>query len=125
MPRREFPRKVRAAAFLRANGACEKCGARLKVGEGEVDHVLPDALGGEPVLSNAKVLCRPCHAAKSADDVRRVRKSDRQRDRHIGAIRPACTIKSRGFPKAERRREPGEKERQLRALRERQHERQG
>lgn len=120
MARREFPRKVRAAAFLRANGACERCGARLKVGEGEVDHVLPDALGGEPVLANAEVLCRPCHAGKSADDVRRIRKSDRQRDRHIGAIRPAGTIPSRGFPSTKKAREIGPKEMQLREMRERQ-----
>jgi 5-methylcytosine-specific restriction protein A len=37
MTRREFPRKVRAAVFLRAGGCCEGCGARLKTGEGEVD----------------------------------------------------------------------------------------
>lgn len=88
MSRREFSRKVRAAAFLRANGCCESCGAKLKVGEGEVDHILPDALGGEPTLENAQVLCRVCHKPKTAEDVRRIRKADRQRDKLSGAYKP-------------------------------------
>jgi hypothetical protein len=75
---------------------------------------LPDALGGEPVLSNAEILCRQCHAAKSADDVRRVRKSDRQRDRYIGAVKPKGSIPRP--PKAPR---STTKTDQLRALRER------
>lgn len=95
--RRDFPRKVKAQAILRANGCCEACSAKLKVGEAEVDHVLPDALGGEPVLSNARVLCRVCHRAKSADDISRIRKADRQRDRHTGAIAKPSSIRSAGF----------------------------
>ncbi len=83
--RRDFPRKVKAQAILRAGGCCEACSARLKVGEAEVDHILPDALGGEPVLENARVLCRVCHKAKSSDDIGRIRKADRQRDNHTGA----------------------------------------
>lgn len=85
--RLEFPRKVRAAAIQRANGHCEKCSAVLKPGEAEVDHILPDALGGKPELSNAHVLCRVCHAEKTTDDVRRMRKADRQRDKATGAKR--------------------------------------
>ncbi len=87
--RKEFSRKVRAQAHLRANGCCEACGARLKVGEGEYDHVLPDELGGEPTLENCKLLCVVCHKAKTADDIRRIRKADRQRDRHTGAFKPS------------------------------------
>lgn len=55
--RREFSRKVRAQAHLRANGRCEACSARLKLGEGEYDHILPDELGGEPTLENCKLIC--------------------------------------------------------------------
>lgn len=96
--RRDLPRKVKAQAILRANGCCEKCSVKLKVGEAEVDHVLPDALGGEPVLSNAEVLCRPCHKAKSAADISRIRKADRQRDRHSGALAKPPSFRSAGFP---------------------------
>ncbi len=95
--RKEFSRKVRKQALDRAAGHCEskKCGAVLKPREGEVDHILPCELGGEPVLANAQVLCKPCHKAKTADDVRRMRKADRARDKDSGAIKPKQTIKSR------------------------------
>lgn len=100
MSRRDFPRKIKAQAILRAGGCCEACSARLKVGEAEVDHILPDALGGEPVLSNARVLCRVCHREKSTEDIGRIRKADRQRDRHTGAIAKPSSLRSAGFPKA-------------------------
>ena len=96
--RQNFSRKVKAQAILRANGCCEACGGKLKVGEAEVDHVLPDALGGEPVLENARVLCRVCHVGKTGDDIRRIRKADRQRDKHTGAFAKRRQIQSAGFP---------------------------
>jgi 5-methylcytosine-specific restriction protein A len=58
MTRREFPPKVRLAAFQRANGHCEDCRARLAPGRFAYDHIVPDALGGEPTLDNCMVLCR-------------------------------------------------------------------
>lgn len=99
--RREFSRKIRRQAIQRANGCCESksCGAALKPGEAEVDHILPCELGGEPTLANAQVLCRACHKAKTGDDVRRIRKSDRARDKNTGAIRPKQNIPGRGFVK--------------------------
>lgn len=90
--RREFSRKIKAAALARAAGKCEKCSAVLKPREGEVDHILPDVLGGEPTLVNAQVLCRICHSAKTADDVRRTRKADRARDKASGALRSKAKI---------------------------------
>jgi 5-methylcytosine-specific restriction endonuclease McrA len=100
MSRREFPRKVRAAALLRANDSCECCGAPVKPPKLHYDHILPDALGGEPTLANCQVVCVPCHREKTTDDVRRVRKADRVRDRHTGALTSKHPIKSRGFAKA-------------------------
>lgn len=102
MARRDFPRKVRQAAIERASGHCEKCKAALKVGEAEVDHILPDVLGGQPVLVNAQVLCRVCHTEKTASDIRRTRKADRQRDKSSGAVRPKQSIQSRRFERKER-----------------------
>lgn len=102
MSRRDFPRKVKAAAIARAAGRCDKCKAVLKTGEGEVDHILPDILGGEPILANAQVLCTPCHAEKTAEDIRRTRKADRARDKASGAIRPAGKIKSAPFSRSEK-----------------------
>lgn len=86
--RREFSRKIKSAAIKRAAGHCEACKAVLKTGEAQVDHILEDALGGEPILANAQVLCTPCHKAKTAIRVAMIRKADRAGDRHSGAIKP-------------------------------------
>ena len=75
----EFTHKVKAQIVARANGKCEKYSAILKTGEGEIDYILPCALGGEATVANGRLLCRVCHVKKTADDIRRVRKSDRQR----------------------------------------------
>lgn len=89
MPRLEFNRKTRAAIIKRAAGKCEACEALLKPGEGEVDHILPDALGGKPDAANGRLICRVCHKAKTAADIGRIRKADRQRDKATGAVLPA------------------------------------
>src|SRR5690606_19092516 len=68
MSRVEFSRKVKAAIIKRAGGKCEKCNAALKAGEGEVDHILPCALGGEATVANGRLLCRVCHKAKTHTD---------------------------------------------------------
>lgn len=97
MGRSEFSRKVRKQIIDRANGHCEACEAVLKTGEGEVDHILPDALGGKPEASNGRLLCSVCHKEKTKEDVRRIRKADRQRDKASGASRKPPKMKSRGF----------------------------
>lgn len=100
--RLEFNRKTKRLIHERANGCCERCSAALKKGEGEVDHILPCELGGEPTVANGRLLCRVCHKEKTANDIRRIRSSDRQRDKASGVIRPAGKIKSPGFPKPEK-----------------------
>lgn len=103
MTRLNFSRKTLREGHVRANGRCEKCGAALKPGEGEGDHILPAELGGEPTLANLQILCRVCHKAKTADDVRRIRKADRARDKASGAMKSkGPPIQSRGFAKAEK-----------------------
>ena len=99
MPRaHNFSRKQRAQIALRASGCCEKCHAKLKVGEGEADHILPVELGGESEVENGQWLCRVCHGGKTADDIRRIRKADRMRDKHLGAFpKSKNPIRSRGF----------------------------
>jgi 5-methylcytosine-specific restriction protein A len=98
MTRREFPARVRVAAFQRANGHCEGCTVHLTPGKFAYDHDLPDWLGGEPILSNCKVLCDACHGAKTAGgDVPRIAKAKRQRAAHAG-IRPPSRLKGAGFP---------------------------
>lgn len=103
--RLEFPGKVRDKAALRAGGRCEKCGGVYT--KPEFDHILPDALGGKPELANCMVLCRQCHKEKTAQDVKRIRKADRERRAHLGAKpHSARPIHSRGFPKKHREPKP-------------------
>lgn len=84
--RREFSSKTKTAAWERANGQCEACTARLSPGHTHYDHIVPDALGGEPILENVQVLCSACHGRKTAkQDVPRIAKAKRQRADHIGA----------------------------------------
>ena len=100
MSRREFPAKVKAKAFERAGGHCEKCTAYLTVGKFHYDHVLPDALGGEPTLSNCEVLCTNCHGAKTAkEDVPRIAKTRRTRAKHIGATKKKSAFHNTRFKK--------------------------
>ena len=97
MTRREFPAKVKVAAFQRANGLCEVCGEKLWPARFRYDHKLPDALGGEPTLENCVVQCLACDKPKTADDIRRIRKADRQHRNHIGVKRPRTITRWKRF----------------------------
>ncbi len=105
MARSEFSRKTRQQALERAGYRCEaseprygfdegqRCNCHLSLGV-QFDHETPDQLGGDTSLSNCRAVCVQCHRFKTRDDVRQIRKSDRQRDKHNGVIRPAGKIKS-------------------------------
>lgn len=100
MTRRDFSRKTKAQAFARSGGKCEICTARLMPGKVRYDHRIPDALGGEPTLENCVVQCITCDKPKTADDIRRIRKADRQRDKSTGALAKRPSFQSVPFPKA-------------------------
>jgi 5-methylcytosine-specific restriction protein A len=89
--RREFPAKVRVAAFERAAGQCEKCTARLVVGKFAYDHVIADALGGEPTLENCAVLCDSCHGEKTPSDTTAAAKVKRIRAKQVAGIKKPST----------------------------------
>lgn len=103
--RREFSARVRFAALKRCTDAqgiprCEgkDCGIELKAGNTFYDHDTPDGLGGEPTLENCKVLCGPCHAAKTfTQDNPRMQKADRVRKKHYGVTKAKRTIPGRKF----------------------------
>src|SRR5262245_20905755 len=92
MTRREFPAKVCALAFERANGRCEKCAARLVVGKFQYDHVVADALGGEPTLENCQVLCSSCHGIKTPIDTTKAAKVKRQTRKLVAGIKRRSTM---------------------------------
>jgi len=97
--RREFSKQVKRDAFLRADGQCEGCGAKLTFGKYHYDHIIPDGLGGEPTLENCGVLCTPCHKVKTTTkDVPAIAKTKRIQDRQKGIKNPskfACSRDSK------------------------------
>jgi 5-methylcytosine-specific restriction endonuclease McrA len=81
MPRIEFSNATKLAAWKRAAGHCERCGALL-MGKFsyEYDHDKPCAFDGQGTVENCRVLCRPCHGRKTAsEDVPAIAKSNRIR----------------------------------------------
>lgn len=95
MSRREFPAKVKRAAWQRSGGRCEVgrvahmphvgCGRELYIGDINYDHADPDGLTGEPVLENCVVLCRSCHSVKTTThDVPAIARAKRRERAHIG-----------------------------------------
>jgi len=95
--RQEFSVKVKAQAAARANGKCEGCGARLRLGGYHYDHIVPDGFGGEPTLENCAVLCLTCHKIKThEEDNPRMAKADMQRKRIALNIKPESRRKLPG-----------------------------
>ncbi|MEX2739974.1 HNH endonuclease signature motif containing protein [Rhizobium mongolense] len=113
MARAEFTRKTKQDALKRSGLKCEASGARYGLEEGQrcncslslgvqYDHDVPDQLGGDNSLENCRAICVQCHKIKTRGDIQQIRKSDRQRDKSSGVIRPAGKIKSPGFPRTEK-----------------------
>lgn len=96
--RREFSRKQRAHIICRATDAdgiicCEGCGLRLGKKPYEIDHTVAEALVMDKTkpltIDDGKLLGKECchRGGKTADDIRQIRKADRQRDRNTGAMK--------------------------------------
>lgn len=104
MSRREFSKQVKRDAFMRANGQCEgepygeRCPVKLTLGKYHYDHEIPDALGGEPILDNCRVLCVACHKDKTTTkDIPAIAKTKRIQDRHNGIKKPRTMTRWRRF----------------------------
>jgi len=100
MARREFPKSIKVQIVKRAmqnNGVvyCETCGQQTK--QYEIDHKIPDAMGGEPIASNAVLMCKSCHKEKTRADVGAIAKAKRVEARNLG-IRKS----GKGFPRREK-----------------------
>ena len=101
MPRKEFSKAVKVQATKRAtrDGVtyCEGCGLPAK--RWHYDHDNPDGLTGEPTLENCKLLCLPCHEAKTKQDVAAIARAKRREALALG-VRKTPTLKSAPFAKA-------------------------
>lgn len=103
MARREFPRSVKVEVIRRAtrDGVtyCEKCGGLAK--RFQVDHIIADAHGGDPVLTNAELICEQCFSVKNPLDTTIAAKLKRIEARHFGArSTPRKKLQSAGFLKS-------------------------
>lgn len=104
MKRTEFSAKVRKEAYARSKGFCENkaCGCQLQTGKFHYDHIIPSRLGGEASVVNCQVICVSCHSEKTAKDVKKMAKAERQHRKHIGAETPKQKLQSQGFPKRDK-----------------------
>lgn len=97
----EFSKKTRGLAFIRCGGKCEKCEMKLKVSEGEYDHVIPYFISRDSSLDNCQVLCQKCHRGageKTAADQRDIAKIKRIQMKNNGTWKSAGPkMQSRGF----------------------------
>ena len=87
MTRRSLSTRERVRLFTLHGGACHICGGKIDGTREawEVEHILPVALGGDESDDNRKPAHVKCHKGKTAEDIGRIRKADRQQARHIGA----------------------------------------
>lgn len=96
--RTEFTGKIKITAWLRSDGRCENCTAKLFTGNAHYDHRVPDAMGGEATLANCQVLCRACHSVKTTKgDVPAIAKAKRRERRNAGIRKPRTITRWRRF----------------------------
>lgn len=110
-----FTSAQRREIKARANNRCQRCGCDITHKRWRANHIIPVALGGESVVENGEALCEPCDKPVTAADVSRIRKADRQANRHAG-VRPET--KFRRMPKPSPVADPDAKVRRLRAAQE-------
>ena len=70
-PRKNISSKTKRLIFERDSYTCRQCGLsgkgttyRQRKTGFEIDHILPNAVGGTSEISNLQVLCRPCNNSK-------------------------------------------------------------
>jgi 5-methylcytosine-specific restriction protein A len=110
--RRRLTPTQKAGIIARQVNCCGcGCGGDLEGQAVEFDHMLPLALGGADTPENMQALLPDHHRIKTRDDVRRIRKADRQRRYHeTGKSHQHRTrpIQSRGFDTTFKRKMNGE-----------------
>lgn len=74
--RKDFAASVKLAVRHRANYICEYPGCDNSAVE--VDHIVPEGLGGLSTYDNAQLLCTACHARKTKLDSKMMVKADKK-----------------------------------------------
>lgn len=99
--RREFSPKTKLQAFERCAGICEgkDCGAQLRPGRWECDHIIPCEFDGDNSIDNAQCLCEACHTEKTGKkDIPAIAKSNRIQRRAAGIRKPSTFPGGRNSP---------------------------
>lgn len=102
-PSAAIPDRVKLRIFVRDGGRCQLC--TRKVGPGlpaEYDHTTALINGGEHREANIRLVCAPCHKAKTRRDVAEKAKTAAVRSKHLGirkAKRPFPGSRSSGWKK--------------------------
>ncbi|MBL4940338.1 MAG: HNH endonuclease [Colwellia sp.] len=123
--RTNFSKATKVGALKRCGGKCEVhrldsscCGDIPDSCENiakELDHIFPDALGGDVSLENSAYLCRECHFQKTRSD----RKYMARRNKHVvnrdrpDKKGPKQKMVSRPFNKAFKKKFDGTVERRM------------
>ncbi|MEQ8822780.1 MAG: HNH endonuclease signature motif containing protein [Filomicrobium sp.] len=84
MPRSEFSKKTKLAAWERSGGYCE-CGCNQKIiGTPEYDHIIEDMIDGGNDLENCRVMTKKCHRLKTEERRPELDKTRRSFEKRIG-----------------------------------------
>lgn len=95
-----IPARVKDRVSMKSLDCCAVCTRKIGPGlPGEFDHETPLILGGKHRESNLRLVCKPCHSAKTKLDVKLKAKVARVRKRDLG-IRKPSRLRSAGFAKA-------------------------
>lgn len=88
-PRKDLTEQQRAKFFFERGGHCEECGIKIRAGSrwevdsGEIDHDESLECGGTNDRNNMRLLCHPCHGAKTSKDRAKAAKTRRVATRGI------------------------------------------
>lgn len=66
MSKTRIPINLRRSVIERDGPRCVFCGLDLELNEIHLDHVIPEARGGETTRQNLQVTCRKCNTEKGA-----------------------------------------------------------
>lgn len=109
-PDTPVPARVKLRVFERFGGRCYLSGRKIMPGDKwDVEHVIAIVNGGENRERNLKPALKAPHVEKTAEDRKTASKIDRVKRKHLGLWPPSRTpLKSRGFPKDNRRNARGD-----------------
>ena len=98
-PRRAMTPKRRMAVLSRSGLCCAHPGC-VMCQRLEIDHIIPLELGGSDEDENLQALCHTHHKAKTKDDIKRIAKARRLRNKKPPDPNRLGQIRSRGFDKS-------------------------